>query len=442
MSSRCLGVFAGSCHGAGSKIEGSHFRHPRPRSITLPERAPAGTVLVMRISRIILIIGILGALLLTPASALGVWKQFTVATPASSPEYELRSISCFNLESSTKALCYAVGSYKDPTTGDRLTLVERYTSAKEWEVQTSPNPSGATSSALYAVTCRTESECIAVGSYTNASSEILSLGEWLHSGSWTLDNPTSPPSSSNRELTGVSCPVTLECMAVGDYHTLSPGYDVALAYRWSGGTWSSPLYPLNPTGSTSDGVGVDSCPSAACVAVNRNRNSAYEHETLAESVTAANVWSMQSTPSLAPATYSAFYGVACPKSVAECVAVGTTNQSGKEQALAERLTTSPPWVLGFSAYPTGALSSVLGSVSCIAGPEVCMAVGSDVSSSGVEQVMVDYLYPTFAVLAGPIIPSGASASHFQGVSCNGEACMAVGAYTTTSGVQGLAERDW
>jgi hypothetical protein len=139
-------------------------------------------------------------------------------------------------------------------------------------------------------------------------------------------------------------------MAVGDYHTLSPGYDVALAYRWSSGTWSSPIYPLNPTGSTSDGVGVDSCPSAACVAVNRNRNSAYEHETLAESVTATNVWS--------------------------------------------------------------------------------------------TQLLVDYLYPTFGLLDSPPSPSGAKASHFEGVSCTGEACMAVGDYTTASGVEGLAERNW
>jgi hypothetical protein len=396
----------------------------------------------MRIHGTIVLVGILG-LLLMPTSALGAWKEFAVASPSKAESVELRSVSCFNLESSTKELCYAVGNYKEEISHVRKTLVEKYTSStNKWEVETSPNPSGATSSALYAIACQTESECIAVGGYTNASEENLSLGERLHSGSWALDNPTSPPSSWDRELTGVSCPKTGECMAVGDYHTLSPGYDVALAYRWSSGTWSSPIYPRNPTGSTSDGVGVDSCPSTACVAVNRNRNSAYEYETLAESVTASNLWSIQSTPSLAPATYSAFYGVSCVTSVAECAAVGATNKSGKEQALVEWLTTSPPWVLGFSAYPTGAQSSVLGSVSCIAA-EVCMAVGDDVSSSGEEQVMVDYIYPTFALLDSPSSLSGAKASHFEGVSCTGEACMAVGDYTTTLGVvKGLAERNW
>lgn len=399
---------------------------------------------MIRTGRVVLIFGILGSLLLAPSSALA-WKQLTAATPSGSPEYvELRSLSCFNLESSTKELCYAVGNYKVSSGSPRLTLVEKYTSAAGWVVETSPNPVGATSSALYAVTCRSETECIAVGAYTNSSGENLSLGEWLHSGSWALDNPTSPPESWDRELTGVSCPTTttLECMAVGDYHLNSTGYDAALAYRWSAGTWSSPLYPLDPFRSTSAGVGLDSCPSAACVAVNRTRNSAYEYETLAESVTASNVWSIQSTPSLAPATYSALYGIACPASVAECVADGTTNKSGKEQALVERLTTSSPWALGASTYPTGAQSSVLGTISCIAGVEVCVAVGDDVSSGGVEEPLVDYLYPTFAVLSSPVIPSGASASHFEGVSCTGEACMAVGDYKTTSGVVGLTERNW
>jgi len=231
-------------------------------------------------------------------------------------------------------------------------------------------------------------------------------------------------------------------MAVGDYHLNSTGYDTGVAYRWSAGTWSSPLYPLDPFRSTSAGVGLDSCPSAACVAVNRTRNSAYEYETLAESVTASNVWSIQSTPSLAPATYSALYGVACPKSVEECVADGTTNKSGKEQALVERLAPSSPWALGVSTYPTGAQSSTLGTISCIAGVEVCVAVGDDVSSGGVEEVMVDYLYPTFATLAAPIVPSGASASHFEGISCTGEACMTVGDYTAAGVVKGLSERNW
>jgi hypothetical protein len=310
-------------------------------------------------------VGTLLVMLLLPSSVLG-WTKFTVPSPSGSPEYvELRSVSCFDLESSTEALCYAVGNYKATNSSTRLTLIEKYTSASGWEVQTSPNPSGATSNLLTAIACRTKTECIAVGEYINASSENLSLGEWLHGGSWTLDNPTSPPSSWDRTLTGVSCPAntSLECLAVGNYHTISPGYDVGLAYRWSGGTWGSALYPLTPTGSTSDAVGVDSCPTAACVAVNANRNSANEIETLAESVTSLNVWSMQSAPSLSPATYSELYGDACPTSVAECVAVGTTNQSGKKQALVERLLTSPPWALAASTYPTGAQSSALGSVS-------------------------------------------------------------------------------
>lgn len=378
-----------------------------------------------------------------PKMSLGAWKEVGVESPGPKTEYvELRSVSCFNLESSTKGLCYGVGNYKEEGSSARKTLVEKYTSStNKWVIEKSENPAGATSSALYTIACQTESECIAVGAYTNASEENLSLGERLHSGSWTLDNPTSPPSSWDRELTGVSCPNTGECLAVGDYHTLSPGYDVALAYRWSSGTWSSPIYPLNPTGSTSDGVGVDSCPSAACVAVNRNRNSAYEYETLAESVTASNVWSMQATPSLTPATNSAFYGVSCPSSVAGCAAVGMTNKSGKEQALVEWLTTSPPWVLGFSEYPTGAQRSYLGSVSCM-GAEVCMAVGGDVSSSGKEQLLVDQLYPTFALQDNPASPSGATASHLEGVSCTGEACMTVGDYTTATGVKGFAESNW
>lgn len=391
----------------------------------------------MRTRRMILIFGILGSLLAVPATAFGGWRQFSVPSPGTSPAYvELRSVSCFNLESSTAALCYAVGNYKETSISARATLVEKYTSAKGWEAQTSPNPAGATSSALDTVTCRTETECIAVGVYTNASGENLSLGEWLHSGSWTLDNPTSPPDSSYSQLTGVSCPVAFECMAVGDFHQDWNGYDVGLAYRWSAGTWSSPLYPLDPFRSISSGVGVDSCPSAACIAVNRSENPAHESETLAESVTASNVWGFQAAPSLAPATYSALYGLACRASVEECVADGTTNKSGKEQALVEWLKTS--WALGVSAYPAGAQSSVLGTISCSA---VCMAVGDDVSSGGVEEVMADYLYPTSAALAGPIVPSG-SASHFEGISCTGEACMAVGDYTAGGVVQGLAERNW
>jgi hypothetical protein len=151
--------------------------------------------------------------------------------------------------------CYAVGEYTPKSTNNFVPLIEHW-NGKSWSKQNAPVPSGTTFGELTAVSCRSATFCVAVG--TDGSGVLI---ERLTTSGWSKTTPRSAPAAM---LYGVSCPSASSCFAVGSSLTTSGG---SLVERWNGRAWSASTTPV-PHGASDAGLQSVSCVSATrCLAV-------------------------------------------------------------------------------------------------------------------------------------------------------------------------------
>jgi hypothetical protein len=144
----------------------------------------------------------------------------------------------------------------------------------------------------------------------------------------------------------------------------------------------------------------------------------------------ATGWSIQPTPNPPGAILSLFDRVSCPTRDA-CTAVGYyTTPSGSGLPLAERWNGSN-WQIEAIPNPAGSSFSVLDSVSCLK-QQVCVAAGSQVTGGVTTPLLERWTGSAWQVEAAPV-PTGSTASYFEGVSCTSpRACTAVGSYFTSA----------
>jgi hypothetical protein len=142
------------------------------------------------------------------------------------PNGFLVSDSC---TSSTK--CTAVGRYES-SAGNTLTLAEAW-NGTTWRIETTPNPAGATTSLLSAVSCTSARACTAVGYYYDSAGDILTLAEAWNGTSWSTETTPNPAGVAGSGLLPLSCTSARACTAAGTYNNRS-GVPVTLAERWSG----------------------------------------------------------------------------------------------------------------------------------------------------------------------------------------------------------------
>lgn len=215
---------------------------------------------------------------------------------------ELGGVSCTAAD-----VCEAVGFYSNTPSGGRLTLAEAWNGSK-WKAQTTPDPgisTGNYGNALEAVSCAIADRCEAVGYYTTASVQTVTLAEEWNGSAWT-QHSTPDPGSGVAYLNGVSCTAATTCEAFGDS-------SLVFAAVWNGTAWKAQSVP-NPSG-TNYGYGV-SCPSAsACEAVGTDSNGVLTDKWN------GTAWEAQSA--LGPPS-GILSGVSCPSANA-CEAIGYSN---------------------------------------------------------------------------------------------------------------------
>jgi hypothetical protein len=130
--------------------------------------------------------------------------------------------------------CFAVGSNYIGGPGEPTTLVLQWKNGKTWSIVTDFQPSGF--SELHGVSCTSRINCTAVGySQTvlgrfNFGPQRTSVQHW-NGKTWT--NVKNPGGAG--VLSGVSCPSTTFCIAVG-----------TITLRWNGKNWSSVPSPILP----------------------------------------------------------------------------------------------------------------------------------------------------------------------------------------------------
>jgi hypothetical protein len=351
----------------------------------------------------------------------GGWELQTTPNPSGAASSRLAFASC-----SAASACTSVGEYV-ASGGSKAPLAESW-NGTAWTAQTPPNPTGGTGGELLGVSCTSSTSCMAVG-YAEVSGAYQSLAEVWNGSTWTVQSVPSPAESFSSELTAISCTASNACTAVGRYSTSS--VSGTLVERWNGTAWSVQSSP-NPTGASSSTLlGVSCTSSTACTAVG-DYISTSGRLTLAESWN-GTAWTVQSTPNRSEATGHILLGVSCSASTA-CTAVGGDFPStGPQETLVERLS-GTTWSIQASVNPTGSGASVLHGVSCTSSTS-CVTVGDWISGGINVPLAENWSGTTWTVQATPN-PTGATFGALWSVACTSTTeCVAPGYYKNASGTE-------
>jgi hypothetical protein len=152
--------------------------------------------------------------------------------------------------------------------------------------------------------------------------------------SWTVENVPSPGGpSTDTTLQAVSCRSTTDCIAVGIAG--GPFAFQTLAEQWNGTAWTIMRMPKLGGAKAASGLGSVSCPGATrCTAVG-DTTIKTKTSLLAESWNGIR-WTVQATVEPSVAQSSAFGGVSCLAKQG-CIAFGSySTHSGKPGLLAEQ----------------------------------------------------------------------------------------------------------
>jgi len=203
-----------------------------------------------------------------------------------------------------------------------------------WKIQKTPNPKGAAGSYygsyLSGVACPSTRACTAVGYYENSSGDDFALAAAWNGTAWTIQKTPNPKAAKRSFLYGVACSSTHACTAVGDHLSPTKAEVVfALAEAWNGTAWTIQKTPI-PKGDISESfLHAVACRSTrACTAVGD-----FDDGTLAEAWN-GSAWTIQPTPNPKVSTASELYGVACTATTA-CTAVGYNAGLSVVKTLAE-----------------------------------------------------------------------------------------------------------
>jgi hypothetical protein len=299
------------------------------------------------------------------------------------------------------------------------TLAERWDGA-HWRIQSTPNPAGSSFSVLNAVSCSSSRACTAVGNAL-AGKATVPLAEHWNGSRWSIVRTPHPPKTKNSGLTGVSCPTSHECIAVGYYQISSSAY-AGFAERWNGSRWAlaglirqgvstflnavscssvtlctgvgeyqikkSSTPPNSPlaerwaggrwhkqvTSGTGFLFGVSCRTSSQCIAVGSQPNPMVgpNDSTILAMRWSGGKWRKQATPVLSGSTLGFLRGVSCP-TVTSCTAAGWVELTSGVTVTANWNGTN--WTLDLTPNPAGSLSTSFAGISC--GVHIaCRAVGS------------------------------------------------------------------
>ena len=320
----------------------------------------------------------------------GSWRQTTAPLPidaAAPSSARLSLVSCPVVGS-----CVAVGEYLSASHSERI-LVDTL-SGGSWTASAAPLPSGGDfenrANGLYHLTCPQPGACVAVGQYSDSSSNNqLGLIETLSGGSWTATEAPLPSGAAttlqNAVLPDLSCWESDSCVAIGGYVDASSNQQ-GLIETLSSGTWTATKTPL-PSGASNPSftaLGALSCPATgSCVATGVYADSVSSfNENGFFATLSGGAWTATDAPPLpadaAPGGVGGLGGLSCP-AVGSCVATGDyTDSSGFGQALIETLA-GGSWTATKAPLPVGSSTAQqfadLFGLSCpVAGS--CVAVGT------------------------------------------------------------------
>ena len=338
------------------------------------------------------------------------WTPMTNAGLPATPAYD-SDVSCVSSN-----FCVATVLNEE---SDTAPLVQDW-NGSTWSTATLPLPSGAAEALLTAVSCTSNSFCVAVGIV--APSTLPLIEEWNGS-SWSASTGAGLPSGSGEgELTGVSCTGPAWCMASGVEVGTGGDTTSAMAEEWNGSAWS-----LTTTATVSDSAdaqfGSVSCATTtSCMAVGYSTTESAPAVLSTPGSSAADSF-LQPPPGL---TVPGLHANAEP------------HTSPVTQVLAEQWNGSS-WTVSPTVAPTGITDPQFGAVSC-AGTGFCMATGGLGESSGpFAEAWSGGVWTQTTLPASP----SAEPDLLDGVSCiSPTSCTSVGEATSGEDAGDFLSASW
>jgi hypothetical protein len=266
-------------------------------------RVPRG---LRAFATLLLLVAAVVALGSTSAGAASGWTVGQPVIPLA-PEGTLLGVAC-----PAAGSCVAVG-YAFDAVGEQVPLAETL-SGTTWTPLTTPVPGGSVFAQLSGVSCASVKACVAVGTYRAEDRSTPPFSEVWNGTTWSIEAIPEPP-NADATLSAVSCSSPSACTAVGNIITTGAAITLTLAERWNGKVWSSQTTP-DPNSKVNVELSGVSCPSAiACIAVGSGAN-----RPLAESWN-GTTWTLETT--VAPkGSYETLAAVSC-QSAHSCTAVGS-----------------------------------------------------------------------------------------------------------------------
>ena len=252
----------------------------------------------------------------------GTWSVMKNPTLTGNPATTLHSVSCV---SATR--CVAVGD------GNGSNGLAIKWSGTIWDAMSLPTPKGPLRRAhLTGVSCATGSDCFAVG-YRGHLASLHSTIVHYDGTTWSIVDGGSLGGSA---FSGVSCPATDFCLAVGHQSGTRTRPTTTMVERFDGSRWSIFASP-NVVGFSDRLLGVTCASATSCVAVGNTGQELHPNRTLAEMWHKGAPFAISSTPTFTGSASTSLLGVACATSTS-CFAVGTTSKTaGSSTALIEHL---------------------------------------------------------------------------------------------------------
>jgi len=221
--------------------------------------------------------------------------------------------------------CIAVGYSENGL--NNQTLIESWDGVA-WKIV--PSPNAPSKDLLQSVTCTSPAWCVAVGYFFAGSNDHTLVESWNGS-TWSIVPSLDTSESQDNFLNSVNCTSPANCIAVGSFNNASN--DQTLVESWNGSAWSIVSSPNASSGVGDFLNGVTCTGPANCTAVGHFIIGYGDEQTLVESWN-GSAWSIVPSPNAAAGQLNDLYGVTCGTG-SQCVAVGSSGQAASLQTLVE-----------------------------------------------------------------------------------------------------------
>jgi hypothetical protein len=320
--------------------------------------------------------------------------------------------------------CVAVGFTAD-SRGIGRALALR-SAGNRWAVEPTPPIAGAPSAVLTGVSCPGTSDCTAVGYYVSGVSTTITefrtpLAEHWNGRSWSREKLPVPAGTQVGFTGDVSCWGADLCAAVWP----------SLVELWDGTRWTTQELPV-PTGGSSPFISGVSCGSArSCTAVGSYTDQAGNSVPLADAWN-GTAWAVQSPPGPADGTNSTLYWISCPSARA-CTAAGYSD-SATQPVFGARWQAGT-WTIQNLPDPSGGSGFYPTSLSC-SSADRCALIGYYFDPTGSYTLAAADLSTPSGWVAEtiPITVGAGDSVGLAGVSCpSATSCTAAGTLNPASG---------